>query len=125
MQSFRIKCNCSQLCLLILLRTYRLILSACGCEDYEEKISTKKLSEMENGKENDDDNENDNEDENENGNGNENGNEETVLKITVMIKKLHSDPGSFSALIDSIKLFLKSLPNATERTILSLYVADR
>ena len=74
---------------------------------------------MENGKENDDDNENANENEN------ENGNEETVLKITVMIKKLHSDPGSFSALIDSIKLFLKSLPNATERTILSLYVADR
>ena len=55
----------------------------------------------------------------------ESSNENPVLKMDVMLKKLHADPGTFSALTDSVKSFLLSLPNSSERTILGCYVAER
>ena len=52
-------------------------------------------------------------------------NENPILKMDVMLKKLHADPSTFSALTDSVKSFLLSLPNSSERTILGCYVAER
>ena len=108
-----------------------MILSACGCEDYDDLLRVDVSTD------NDDDGDNDNEDEDdetfENSRKNkkkknsmdDNKNENPVLKLDVMLKKLHADPGTFSALTDSVKSFLVSLPNSSERTILGCYVADR
>ena len=120
----------------------RLILSTCGCLDYEEILIENNDDEYE---EEEDDDDDDNYD---NPNSDKYKAQELkklqrkereelkeilkelppnvpILKMAVMVKKLHLDPGSFSSLTDSIKKFLKSLPDPTERTILSCYVAER
>ena len=100
----------------------RLILGACGCEDYDEKVKPEvKLDEED---DNDDDDEEE-EDEELNKKNDKNNKINNILKFPLMVKKLHADPGSFSALTDSLKVFLKSLPIDSERTILTLYIADR
>lgn len=106
--------------------TYRLILNACGCEDYDDLLRT----DSENEDKEDTDNEED-EDEGARMSGDkikstgESSYENPVLKMDVMLKKLHADPSTFSALTDSVKSFLLSLPNLSERTILGCYVAER
>ena len=103
-------------------------MSACGCEDYDDELIKKNRSAADNddNDDNDDDDDDDNNDDDDDDDNNKKKKEgKIILKMTVMIKKLHSDPGSFSSLINSIKKFLVSLPSATERTILSMYVADR
>ena len=101
-------------------------MSACGCEDYDDEMIKKNRSEIDNDSDShtdeDDDEDDDDNDDDDSDNKKE---KKIILKMTVMIKKLHADPGSFSSLINSIKKFLISLPSATERTILSMYVADR
>ena len=101
-------------------------MSACGCEDYDDLLRTDSEDE---GKE-----DTDHEDDDDEGAGmsedkmkstGESSNENPVLKMDVMLKKLHADPGTFSALTDSVKSFLLSLPNSSERTILGCYVAER
>ena len=113
-----------------------MILSACGCEDYDDLLRVD-VSTDDDDDDNEDDDDDDNDDdadeivENSKKNKNkknsmdDNKNENPVLKIDVMLKKLHADPGTFSALTDSVKSFLVSLPNSSERTILGCYVADR
>ena len=119
----------------------RLILSTCGCIDYEEIL-------IENNEEEEEEEDDDDDDDYENVNSDKYKEQELkklqrkereeikeilkelpsnvpVLKMAVMVKKLHLDPGSFSSLTDSIKKFLISLPDPMERTILSCYVADR
>ena len=100
-------------------------MSACGCEDYDDEMIKKNRSGIDNDSDSyadDDDDDDEDEDDDDSDNKKE---KKIILKMTVMIKKLHADPGSFSSLINSIKKFLISLPSATERTILSMYVADR
>jgi hypothetical protein len=103
-----------------------LILSACGCEDYDDLLHT----DSENEDKEDTDNEKD-EDEGAGMGGDkirstvESSSENPVLKMDVMLKKLHADPSTFSSLTDSVKSFLLSLPNSSERTILGCYVAER
>ena len=98
-------------------------MSACGCEDYDDEMIKKNRSEIDNDSDSyTDDDDDEDEDDDDSDNKKE---KKIILKMTVMIKKLHADPGSFSSLINSIKKFLISLPSATERTILSMYVADR
>jgi hypothetical protein len=127
-----------------------LILSACGCEDYDDILQDTP----------DRDDDDDEEEEEEDGSdidiggshskmktisaiqtadreqGQEKvqeegagiggtGTRDPILKMGVMLKKLHLDPGSFSSLIESLKTFIKSSPSSSERTILSCYVADR
>jgi hypothetical protein len=114
-----------------------LILSACGCEDYDDILQdTLDIDD------DDDDEEEEGDDTDENGSSSKikslstlhtidrekvggGSTKEPVLKMGVMLKKLHLDPGSFSSLIDSLKTFIKSSPSSSERTILSCYVADR
>ena len=103
--------------------TYRLILSACGCEDYDDLLRTETSTQIED--DDDDGAQIENVIENKNKNIAGNVNDNPILKIDVMLKKLHSDPGTFSALTDSVKSFLVSLPNSSERTILGCYVAER
>ena len=108
-------------------------MSACGCEDFDDELIKKNRSAADNTDNDDndinddnfDDNNNDDDDDDDDDNDKNEKERKIILKMTVMIKKLHSDPGSFSSLINSIKKFLVSLPSATERTILSMYVADR
>ena len=110
-----------------------MILSACGCEDYDDLLRIdSSTNEDEDDDDDDDDDEtvessikNKNKNKNKNKSMNDDKNENPVLKIDVMLKKLHADPGTFSALTDSVKSFLVSLPNSSERTILGCYVADR
>jgi hypothetical protein len=118
-----------------------LILSACGCEDYDDI-----LQDAVDIDDDDDEDEEEEEEEGDDTNGNSSSGKieslstldtidreqegggrtkEPVLKMGVMLKKLHLDPGSFSSLIDSLKTFIKSSPSSSERTILSCYVADR
>lgn len=105
-------------------------MSACGCEDYDDLLRTDN--------ENDDKEDTDNEEDEGEGEGEGAGmsedkikstresiNENPILKMDVMLKKLHADPSTFSALTDSVKSFLLSLPNSSERTILGCYVAER
>jgi hypothetical protein len=103
-----------------------LILSACSCEDYDDLLRTDNHNE--------DKEDTDNEDGDDEGAGmsedkikgtGESSHENPVLKMDVMLKKLHADPSTFSALTDSVKSFLLSLPNSSERTILGCYVAER
>ena len=114
----------------------RLILGACGCEDYDEKVKPEvKLDKEEDDDDDEEEDEVEEEDEDEEnkkktGKKNDKKNDKNnkinnILKFPLMVKKLHADPGSFSALTDSLKVFLKSLPIDSERTILTLYIADR
>ena len=99
-------------------------MSACGCEDYDDLLRTD--SENEDKEDNDNDNEEDEGDDEEKiKSAGESSDENPILKMDVMLKKLHADPSTFSALTDSVKSFLLSLPNSSERTILGCYVAER
>ena len=106
-------------------------MSACGCEDYDDLLRIDSSTDEDDDDDDDDDNDETVENSIRNKNKknkksmNDDKNENPVLKIDVMLKKLHADPGTFSALTDSVKSFLVSLPNSSERTILGCYVADR
>ena len=101
-------------------------MSACGCEDYDDLLRTDSENEDKEDNDNDNDNEEDEGDDEEKiKSAGESSDENPILKMDVMLKKLHADPSTFSALTDSVKSFLLSLPNSSERTILGCYVAER
>ena len=97
-------------------------MSACGCEDYDDLLRTDSENED---KEDIDNEEDEGDDEEKIKSAGESSDENPILKMDVMLKKLHADPSTFSALTDSVKSFLLSLPNSSERTILGCYVAER